>query len=147
MITLLEINKAVNNKVKSALTGCFDYDIPLVAEDLSEPIIRPSIKVVAENMSTGKFNSMCKEQTITYRVYFFPKDGRRPKFENMKVKEAVCNEFINDLIVTPEFIIPIEELEFEVSDGVLICSFDLYTVELLPDNDTSELMEDLNFNA
>lgn len=143
MITLLDINKAVNDKVKSAIEECFEYDVPILAEDLSKPIIRPSIKVIPENLQSGRFNSRNKERTLTYSVYFFPKDKNKPKFENMRVQEAIENEFINDIEVTPNFIIPINEISFEVSDGVLICSFELYTVELLPDTDTSELMEEL----
>ncbi len=143
MITLLDVNKAVNDRVKMALKGCFDYDVPTVAEDLSEPIIRPSIKVIPEGLTVGKFNSSCKERTLTYRVYFFSKDRKKPKFENTKVQEALESEFINDLAVSSDFIIPIEDISFEISDGILIMTFELYTIELLPDNDTNEMMEEL----
>jgi hypothetical protein len=144
---LLEINKAVNGKVKKALDGCFEYQVPIVAEDLSEPIIRPSVKIISEGMTGGKFNSLCKERSLTYKIYFFPKNKEKPKFENISMQEALESEFICDIEVKPDFIIPIEEVVFNVSDGILICSMSLYTIELLPDMDTNEEMNELKYRG
>ena len=145
MITFNQINIAINKKIKNAIKDVFEYDVPLVAEDISEPIIRPSIKVIFENSNSAKFNEHCKERNISYGVYFFAKNRQTPKPENIAIREAIENEFINDIQVTDTFFIPVENLEFETSDGVLIVSFDLYTIELLPDTDTSDIMEEINF--
>lgn len=145
MITFDQINIAINEKIKNAIKDVFEYDVPLVAEDISEPIIRPSIKVIFENSNSAKFNEHCKERNISYGVYFFAKNRQTPKPENIAIREAIENEFINDIQVTDTFFIPVENLEFETSDGVLIVSFDLYTIEILPDTDTSEIMEEINF--
>lgn len=145
MIAFNQINIAINEKIKNAIKDVFEYDVPLVAEDISEPIIRPSIKVIFENSNSAKFNEHCKERNVSYGVYFFAKNRQAPKPENIAIREAIENEFINDIQVTDTFFIPVENLEFETSDGVLIVSFDLYTIELLPDTDTSEIMEEINF--
>ena len=145
MIAFNQINIAINEKIKNAIKDVFEYDVPLVAEDISEPIIRPSIKVIFENSNSAKFNEHCKERNVSYGVYFFAKNRQAPKPENIAIREAIENEFINDIQVTDTFFIPVENLEFETSDGVLIVSFDLYTIELLPDIDTSEIMEEINF--
>lgn len=145
MITFNQINLAINEKIKKAIKNVFEYEVPLVAEDISEPIMRPSIKVIFENSNSAKFNEQCKERNISYSVYFFAKNKQKPKPENIAIREAIENEFINDIQVTDTFFIPVENLEFETSDGVLIVNFDLYTIELLPDTDTNELMEEINF--
>lgn len=145
MITFNQINIAINEKIKKAIKDIFEYDVPLVAEYISEPIIRPSIKVIFENSNSAKFNEQCKERNISCSVYFFAKNRQAPKPENIAIREAIENEFINDIQVTDTFFIPVENLEFETSDGVLIVNFDLYTIELLPDTDTNEIMEEINF--
>lgn len=144
MITLLEINKAINNKIKEALVGTDFKLVPIIAEDISEPIVRPSLKVAIENSTNGKFNANCREKNLTCRVYFFAKDRNKYKMDNSKMQDLIENAFLEDLKVAENFYIPIEEVESNVSDTVLICNFDLYSVELLPDTDTSELMESLN---
>ena len=87
MITLLEINKAVNEKIKHALADSEFSSVPIIASDLSEPIVRPSIKVFLEDGNTGKFNSCMKERTLTVRVYFFATDLKKYKIENDKYKK------------------------------------------------------------
>ncbi len=143
MITLLEINKAINLTIREALKDRFEYETPIVSEDLKEPIIRPSIKVILEDSKNGKFNSSCREKTLICRVYFFAKNRDKPKFENLRVQELIEMAFIDGLEVTKDFYIPIDEVRSVVTDGVLICEFELYSVELLPDNDNSPLMETL----
>lgn len=141
MITLAEINKAVNNTVKEALDDLFPYPVPIVAEDVREPIISPSIKVILENVKSGKFNSHNRERSLTCRIYFFPKDFRKPKFENLQVREALETALLDGLVINETFIAPIESVDSAIVDSILVVSFDLEMLELLPDNDKSEPME------
>jgi len=147
MLTLLEINKATKNKIKAALVGTAFSTVPIIAEDVSEPIIRPSLKVNIESSTNGKFNANCREKTLTIRVFYFAKDRYKYSIDNAKMQELLENAFLEDLQVTEGFFIPIESVSSEVSDTVLICSFDLYSVELLPSNDTDlENMEEIKQN-
>ena len=91
MITLLEINKAINNKIEHALADSEFKTVPIIAGDLSEPIVRPSLKVFLEDGTTGKFNSCMKERTLTVRVYFFATDLKKYKIENTKVQDLIEN--------------------------------------------------------
>lgn len=145
MITLLQINKAIIDRIKSALVGTEFSTVPIVAEDISEPIVRPSLKVGIEDSINGKFNSRCREKTLTCNIYFFAKDRNKYKLVNTKMQELIENTFLDDLKIEEGFYIPIDSVESEVSDTVLICSFVLYTIELLPNTDTSEPMEQLNY--
>lgn len=141
MVTLLEINKAIVNKMKSALVGTDYSEVPIVAEDVSEPIIRPSIKVEIENLVSGKFNASCKERTLTARIYYFAKDRYKYKIDNTKMQDLIENAFLDELEVTEGFYIPIESVSSEIADSVLICSFDLYTIELMPEPTTNPIGE------
>jgi hypothetical protein len=144
MVTLIDINKAINNKIKEALTGTEFSTVPLIAEDISEPITRPSIKVGIENSTNGKFNANCREKNLTCRVYFFAKDRYKYKLDNSKMQDIIETAFLEDLKINENFYIPIEEVESNVSDTVLISSFDLYSIELMPEpaiNDIGEAIE------
>lgn len=145
MITLTEVHLAINRTIEQAVTGLFSYAVPIVAEDLEKPIIRPSIKVQFDFAKSGKFNNQCRERNFTCRIYFFAKKKDRPKFENIEVQEALEKAFLEGLVVKPSFILPVEELESKITDSVLVCSFDLRMIERLPDTDRSEWMEELYY--
>lgn len=88
-----------------------------------------------------------KERTLITRVYFFAKNSQKPKIENIKMQEIIENAFLEDLKVTDTFYIPIDTVESDISDGVLICSFELGTLELLPTDDkTYDFMEVLEID-
>jgi len=150
MVTLLEINEAINEKIKVALVGTDLFAVPIVASDINEPIERPSLKVEFENTKNGLFNSQCREKTLKVRIYFFASDLRRYKFENLEMQELIETTFLDDLEVKEGYFISINEVNSETIDKVLTCSFDLYCLDILPsadpDNDTSETMDELNLN-
>ncbi|WP_066452678.1 phage tail terminator family protein [Anaerotruncus rubiinfantis] len=144
-MTLFDINLAVNERIKSAKKGGAFENVPLIDQDVEEPIERPSIKVETGDGNGGKFNGCCLERTVTVRIYFFAKNRQRPKPENTEMRELLENAFMDDLFVGSGAI-PIDEVQSVVTDGVLICSFDLYRVELLPDTDDRPLMDTLNIH-
>ena len=149
MITLLELNKAINEKIIHALADSEYSTVPIIASDLSEPIIRPSLKIFLEDGNTGKFNSCMKERTLTVRVYFFATDLKKYKIENTKVQDLIENEFLTPIKVGDKFYIDVDEVEATVSDTVLICSFNIETLENIPelildDGEEDELRENLN---
>ena len=151
MITLLEINKAINNKIEHALADSEFSSVPIIASDLSEPIVRPSIKVFLEDGNTGKFNSCMKERTLTVRVYFFATDLKKYKIENTKVQDLIENEFLTPLKVSDTFIVDIDEVEVNTTDTVLVCNFNIETLEDIPeiiidDGIDYEPMENLNLD-
>ena len=151
MITLLEINKAINNKIEHALADSEFKTVPIIASDLSEPIVRPSLKVFLEDGTTGKFNSCMKERALTVRVYFFATDLKKYKIENTKVQDLIENEFLTPIKVTDTFYIDVDEVEANTSDTVLICSFNIETLEDIPeiiidDGVEYEMMENLNLS-
>lgn len=133
MISLLDINKAINEKIELALAGSDFNTVPIIASDLSEPNVRPFIKVVLDNGSSRKMNSCMKEQTLQCRVYFFASDLKKYKIENMKVAELIENEFLTPLVVNNTFYIYVDDIEATTSDTVLLCSFNIETLEDIPE--------------
>jgi hypothetical protein len=117
-----------------------------VAED-TEEIKRPSIKISMEDDKSSKFNNCNKERTLTVRVYFFAKDKNKYKIDNLNMEDIIQNAFLNDVKVTDTFYMPITEdgINCTTIDTVLECSFDLYSLEEIPDNTEYELMEELDF--
>ncbi|NFO89161.1 hypothetical protein FDC58_17725 [Clostridium botulinum] len=144
MITLVEINKGINEAIEAALNETEFCNVTIRAEDLKEDIVRPSIKVMMDDGTSGKHNSCCKERTLTIRVYFYAKNKDKPKIENMKMREIIENAFLEDLKVSDTFYIPIDNVESVVSDGVLICTIDLETLEIIPESEKYEPMDQLD---
>ncbi len=147
MVTLIEINKAITSKIRQAIADTEYRDIPIPATDVTESMIRPSLKFFIEASSNGRFNANCREKALTCRIYFFAEDRNKYNLDNIEMQDILETAFLDGVTVKEGFYIPVESVESEVVDGVLISSFDLYTLELLPDTDTTnEIMESLNVN-
>lgn len=143
---MLEINKAINDLIKNALIGTSFSPEILVAEDVSEPIVRPSLKTSIETTVTSGLNSASREKTITCRIYFFASDRYKYKIENAKMQEILEAALLSGIFIDNNYI-PIEEVTSETTDTVLICSFDLYIIESLPEptvNGIGETLEDMD---
>lgn len=151
MITLLETTDAVTEKVKHALCDSEFSKVPIVEGGLSEELTRPSLKVFFDNGYSRKVNGCMKEETLHYKVYFFAGDLKNYKIENMKVANLIQDEFLTPLKISDSFIADIDEVKAEISDTVLICSFDIETLEYIPelildDGIEYEILENVNLN-
>lgn len=160
MITLKQINKAINKHIKSALMDTDFVDVPIISQDIKKSlkndidgkvinIIRPSIKVTFDASQIGKFNSQLKERTLTVRVYFFAKDRYKTKLDNLEMQDILENAFLEDIQITDTFYMPIsedEDIQCTTTDGVLQVAFDLYSLEEIEDTTVYEPMENLYFD-
>lgn len=153
MVTLIEINAAINRLIREALRETPFATVPLEAEEVMEGINRPSLKVSMEGTNHGNFNASCRECTLTCRVYFFAKDQTKYKFDNAAMQDILSNALLEGLYIKPGFFVPVDSVDCEVTDTVLACSFELYIVELLPEpvknpaGETIEPMEELNMEG
>lgn len=151
---------AINNTIENALKNTEFEGIEVIPEDTKKAlkkesddstvsIIRPSFRVKIDNSKTGKFNSNNKERTLTVRVYFFAKDSKKYKIDNLKMQDMLENAFLEDVKVTDTFYMPIiseDGVTSDVVDTVLECSFDLYSIEEIVDTTEYEPMEELHLN-
>lgn len=142
-MTLLEINKAIIDQLKPHLTGNF-ASVKVIAEDLSEPISRPSIKVTMDGNSLGHYTGAITERNLTVRLYFFAASATRNKFDNIGMQETIEQTFFGGLAVGDD-LLSVEAIDSTVSDGVLICSFDLVIYGVVPeDAGSGEPIEELD---
>lgn len=142
-MTLLELNKGVGALAEqaAALAGT---GAVLVAEDLSRPILRPSVKVELEDSTAVRATQSRAEQTVRFRIYYFARDKDRPKLENLAMRQAL-GEVFRDGVPAGGHVLPIDEgLSFSVVDGVLTAALELEVNLELPE--TGEPMETLHQN-
>lgn len=140
-MTLLEVNRAVCALAEQAAARS-GTGAELSAEDLSRPILRPSVKIDLEESREATAVEDRVEVEATFRIYFFARDRSRPKLDNLAMRQALGMAF-RDGIPVGEDVIPIDEgLSFTVTDGVLEAALDL-RLDLEPETPAGDLMETL----
>ena len=141
-MTLLEVNRAVCALAEQAAARS-GTGAELSAEDLSRPILRPSVKVDLEESREAAAVEDRVEVEATFRIYFFARDRSRPKLDNLAMRQDLGMAF-RDGIPVGEDVIPIDEgLSFTVTDGVLEAALDL-RLDLEPETPAGDLMETLS---
>lgn len=141
-MTLLEVNRAVCALVEQAAARS-GTGAELSAEDLSRPILRPSVKIDLEESREAAAVEDRVEVEVTFRIYFFARDRSRPKLDNLAMRQALGLAFRGGVPVG-EDVIPIDEgLSFTVSDGVLEAALEL-RLDLELEDPAGELMETLS---
>ena len=141
-MTLLEVNRAVCALVEQAAAWS-GTGAELSAEDLSRPILRPSVKIDLEESREAAAVEDRVEVEVTFRIYFFARDRSRPKLDNLAMRQALGRAF-RDGVPVGEDVVPIDEgLLFTVTDGVLEAALDL-RLDLEPETPEGELMETLS---
>ena len=98
MISLQAVNQAICTLYQQALDAA-GTGAKLVAEDVSKPIIRPSGKVELEDGTDARLLASGRERTVTFRLYYFAKDRERPKLENLAVRGAIGDAFLDGITV------------------------------------------------
>lgn len=145
MIDLQHLNKEVCDRYKAALSKT-GIQAKLVAEDVSAPIVRPSGKVELEDGSDARLMAPGRERSTAFRLYYFASDRLRPKLENLAVRAALGEAFLDGLVVDDVYLGIDEGLSFTVTDGVLVATLELTWSESIPediDGENSEPMEEL----
>lgn len=143
MISLQSLNQAVCDRYRQALNHA-GTAAPLLAEDVSGPIIRPSGKVELEDGTDARLLDSGRERTVTFRLYYFAANKDRPKMENLAVRQAVGEAFLAGITVEDTYLGIDEGISFTVTDGVLVATLDLTITEPIPEAD-GEPMETLEY--
>lgn len=143
MISLQSLNQAVCDRYRQALKRV-GTDAPLLAEDVSAPIVRPSGKVELEDSTDARLLESGRERTVTFRLYYFAANKDRPKLENLAVRQAIGEAFLDGITVEDTYLGIDEGVSFTVTDGVLVATLDLTLTEPIPEAD-GEPMETLEY--
>lgn len=79
------------------------------------------------------------------RLYYFPSDKNVNRMELLDMQERLSELFLFRIFVNDDFAVPINELEFEIDDDVLLMSFD-FDMYQMPEEDMTTAMEELEMN-
>ena len=145
MISLQAINKAICTLYQQALDAA-GTGAKLVAEDVRAPVVRPSGRVELEDGSHARLFHSGQERTVTFRLYYFASDGKRPKLENLAVRSAVGDAFLDGATVDGTYLGIDEGVSFVVTDGVLVGTLDLTIDDEVPEAE-GEPMETLEYDT
>lgn len=135
---IIELNKSIIEKIRKAVSQSSFKKITITPEDLNEPITRPSIKVDLEDITQSRVNPLCVSNNVTVRIYFFAKDGNRPKLDNLAMQKILFEAFREPIEILASFF-EAYELEAITTDGVLVVSFSLEYLEQLPQKSLQDM--------
>lgn len=116
MITYKDIHIAVNRQLKK--TG-----IEINSRDVEEGFIRPSFFVQLGNINRSGDSDQVHKSLIV-QIYYFPTDRYEYAIEVLEIQETLQTLFDLKLPVKDRYF-NVNELYFNMTDGILNCSFDL----------------------
>lgn len=147
MIPTREIYTALLETVRDALADAGMSGVPVVAGDLDEPVVRPSVKLLLDGDRTHQATACLIERELTAFIYFFPQDEHRWRAEHFALRDALRAAFC-DCLMVDSFEIPVaaDGVTFDRTDDVLIAGIPFAWQELLTEPD-GETMDDLNLTV
>lgn len=80
------------------------------------------------------------------RIYYFPSDEDINQIENLKMQEQLSQLFLFRIFITDTFAVPIDEVQFEIDDDVLVMSFDYEMYQTIDTEADLPNMEELNLS-
>lgn len=145
MIKSQDIYKALVDTITSATTA-HNINAPVVADDLEEPIVRPSIKIQIDDDTANRDATHLDLRSFVCRIYYFPPDRYNYRNEHFAMKDCL-SEFLKDTLWVGKFNIDtVDGISFSKTDGVLIAELNYEWYEQRPIIDDGEVMETLNLN-
>ena len=141
MISLKEIMLAINKKINESLQMNVD------SKNLEEEFERPSVRTSIDNLKTSAFMQSMKERNFIVRIYYFSKNREKNKIELLEIQEKLEEAFFSHLKVKGAFFIYIDEIIFNVTDGILIGEFEVRTLEEILNDINTENMEELEIKT
>lgn len=141
MISLKEVMLAINRKINESLQMNVD------SKNLEEEFERPSVRTSIDNLKTSAFMQSMKERNFIVRIYYFSKNREKNKIELLEIQEKLEEAFFSHLKIKGAFFIYIDEIIFNVTDGILIGEFEVRTLEEILNDINIENMEELEIKT
>jgi hypothetical protein len=141
MISLKEVMLAINRKINESLQMNVD------SKNLEEEFERPSVRTSIDNLKTSAFMQSMKERNFIVRIYYFSKNREKNKIELLEIQEKLEEAFFSHLKIKGAFFIYIDEIIFNVTDGILIGEFEVRTLEEILNDINTENMEELEIKT
>ena len=141
MISLKEVMLAINRKINESLQMNVD------SKNLEEEFERPSVRTSIDNLKTSAFMQSMKERNFIVRIYYFSKNREKNKIELLEIQEKLEEAFFSHLKIKGAFFIYIDEIVFNITDGILIGEFEVSTLEEILNDINAENMEELEIKT
>lgn len=141
MISLKEVMLAINRKINESLQMNVD------SKNLEEEFERPSVRTSIDNLKTSAFMQSMKERNFIVRIYYFSKNREKNKIELLEIQEKLEEAFFSHLKIKGAFFIYIDEIIFNVTDGILIGEFEVRTLEEILNDINTENIEELEIKT
>ena len=141
MISLKEVMLAINRKINESL------QINVDSKNLEEEFERPSVRTSIDNLKTSAFMQSMKERNFIVRIYYFSKNREKNKIELLEIQEKLEEAFFSHLKIKGAFFIYIDEIIFNVTDGILVGEFEVRTLEEILNDINTENMEELEIKT
>lgn len=138
MITFAKIKKAVNDKLKET------FNIPVNSNDIKEGFKRPSFFIEFDEPKVEGLLTQVEKSTII-RIYYFPTNQNESSIEIIGMMDLLPNAFDMKLTVEDRQL-DIFEPNFTISDGVLQFEFDLMFQDGRYEDESAELMQELDID-
>lgn len=145
-MTITEFYTALTEVVKKSLQGHDLPSTPVMASDLSEPIVRPSVKIMLDEVRTERATTHQNIRHVIVRIYYFPPDRQHWRAMHWAMQEALTDALLDGVSVGDYHLYPDEGIEFDTSDGVLIGTQSYSWYEDRETHDTGDPMESLYVN-
>lgn len=115
-------------------------EVPIESEDIDQNINNPCFHVRIGGTRDGSPDLLHDYGTVT--VYYFPTDRHDCEIELLNVQQYINTALFPVLSLDEDFAIPINELEFDTTDNVLVATFD-FEMWQKPEEDADPKMEHL----
>lgn len=137
MVSILDIIKAFNLLLSK------EFKITVDSKDLSEKFERPSFRVDMSKFRYSKQMQFYHEREFEFKIYYFPMSRTNNRIELLETQEKLSVLFVDYIEVMKDQFVYIKEVEFDITDGVLVASFEVETLEEINKIEEEELMEEL----
>lgn len=115
----MEIIKKLNNIIISSLAKTRFKDVPILSPDFSEPIQRPSIKILVSSDKDTKQNSCYFINDKSVKIHYFGVDVNDIRAENMEIGRIIMRGLLTSGIT--------DSVTMTQNDGVLIVECEIET--------------------
>lgn len=145
-MTVTEFYRALVGAVKLGLQAHDLPSTPVMASDLSEPITRPSVKIMLDEVRAERATTYQNLKYAVVHIYYFPADRQHWRAAHWAMQEALTDALMDGVQVDDLRIYPEDGISFDAADGVLIGTQSYAWYEDRITHETEDPMESLSIN-
>lgn len=144
-MTIAAFYKALVQQVAKSVKG-HNLIVPVMASDLSEPVVRPSIKITLDDIRAEQATTHQNMRHVTVWIYYYPEERKHWRGAHWSMLDALTDALIDGVTVDQFVIYPDDALVYDNLDGVLVVTQSFFWHEERETHDTSEIMDSLEVN-